>query len=249
LASGVYSASDGALAEVSISERHSLRRGLLAKAAVTYGQYARGYTLSFVEPYLLDYRVALGLDLYQREQLANSYISYGTKTLGFSPRLGFSLREDLSLQLRYSIYQQEIELPDALRNCNNDPNNPLMAFNPTPSFVNSLNGAPLPAPATDASGVGLWCFSDGEASLPVRKELQSGKVLTSALGYSLNYNTLDNNKNPTDGLLIDFRQDFAGVGGDVTYLKTAADLKYYTPLVSDIVGLIHLQGGLLTKLG
>jgi outer membrane protein insertion porin family len=84
--SGGYSTTDGALAEVSISERNFLGRGLYAKAAVTYGQYARGYSLSFVEPYLLDYRVALGLDLFQREQLANSYISYGTKTLGFSPR-------------------------------------------------------------------------------------------------------------------------------------------------------------------
>src|SRR5262249_58688329 len=156
LASGVYSASDGALAEVSISERHSLRRGLLAKAAVTYGQYARGYTLSFVEPYLLDYRVALGLDLYQRQQLANSFISYGTKTFGFSPRLGFALREDLALQLRYSIYQQEIQLPDALRNCNNDPTNP--AFNPTPAYVDSIGLWPVgPVPgATDASGVGAW---------------------------------------------------------------------------------------------
>jgi outer membrane protein insertion porin family len=250
--SGGYSTTDGALAEVSISERNFLGRGLFAKAAVTYGQYARGYTLSFVEPYLLDYRVALGLDLYQREQLANSYISYGTKTFGFSPRLGFSLREDLALQLRYSIYQQEIQLPDYLRNCNNTVGNPLLPFNPTPSFVNSVGGPagfPPGGVAVDASGVGLWCYSDGEASLPVRKELQSGKVLTSALGYSLIYNTLDNNKNPTDGLLIDFKQDFAGVGGDVTYLKTAGDLKYYTPLVSDIVGLIHLQGGVLTKVG
>ena len=32
--------------------------------------------------------------------------------MGFSPRLGFTLREDLSLQLRYSIYQQEISLPN-----------------------------------------------------------------------------------------------------------------------------------------
>ena len=117
--SGGYSTTDGALAEVSVSERNFLGRGLYAKASVTYGQYARGYSLSFVEPYLLDYRVALGLDLYQREQLANSSFSYGTKTLGFSPRLGFALREDLSLQLRYSIYQQEIQLPSALANCNN----------------------------------------------------------------------------------------------------------------------------------
>ena len=121
--SGGYSTTDGALAEVSVSERNLLGRGLYAKAAVTYGQYARGGSLSFVEPYLLDYRVALGLDLFYREQLANSYISYGTKTLGFSPRLGFTLREDLALQLRYSIYQQEIQLPNQLANCNNNPNN------------------------------------------------------------------------------------------------------------------------------
>src|SRR2546423_3389073 len=90
--SGGYSTTDGALAEVSVSERNLLGRGLFAKASVTYGQYARGFSLSFVEPYLLDYRVALGLDLFYRQQLANSYISYGTKTLGFSPRLSFSLR-------------------------------------------------------------------------------------------------------------------------------------------------------------
>jgi outer membrane protein insertion porin family len=250
--SGGYSTTDGALAEVSISERNFLGRGLYAKASVTYGQYARGYSLSFVEPYLLDYRVALGLDLFQREQLANSYISYGTKTLGFSPRLGFQLREDLSLQLRYSIYQQEIQLPQYLANCNNIiGGNGLLAFNPTPSFAN-LNSYPPGSTqngATDTSGVGLWCYSDGEASLPVRKDLQGGKTLTSALGYSLNYNTLDNNRNPTDGLLVDFKQDFAGVGGDVTYLKSAVDVKYYTPLVADIIGLIHLQGGMLNKVG
>ena len=93
------------------------------------------------------------------------------------------------------------------------------------------------------------CYSDGEASLPVRKELASGSTLTSSVGYSLNYNTLDNNKNPTDGLLIDFKQDFAGVGGDVTYLKSTIDAKYFTPLVADIVGLIHVQGGILNKVG
>ncbi|PDT87633.1 outer membrane protein assembly factor BamA [Bradyrhizobium sp. Y36] len=239
--SGGYSTTDGALAEVSVSERNLLGRGLFAKASVTYGQYARGYSLSFVEPYLLDYRVALGLDLYQRQQLSNSYISYGTKTLGFSPRLGFSLREDLSLQLRYSVYQQEITLPYYLANCNNIAGS---AFNPSPAFVNANGGVP------DLSSTnGLGCYSDGEASLPVRKELANGKTLTSALGYTLTYNTLDNNKNPTDGLLVDFRQDFAGVGGDVSYLKSVVDAKYYTPLVSDIVGLIRVQSGMLNKIG
>jgi outer membrane protein insertion porin family len=253
--SGGYSTTDGALGEVSISERNFLGRGLFAKAAVTYGQYARGASLSFVDPYLLDYRVAGGLDISYREQLPNSYISYGTKTMGFSPRLGFALREDLSLQVRYSLYEQEITLPYYLANCNNNPANGMLAFNPSPAWVAA--NAPGTPPggtvtaggqtATDATGLGLWCYSDGEASLPVRKELASGKTLTSSVGYSLSYNTLDNNKNPTDGLLINFSQDFAGVGGDVSYLKTTIDGKYYAPLVSDIVGLIHVQSGILNR--
>jgi outer membrane protein insertion porin family len=247
--SGGYSTTDGPLAEVSVSERNLLGRGLYGKASVTYGQYARGLSLSFVEPYLLDYRVALGLDAYYREQLPNAYISYGTRTVGFSPRLGLTLREDLSLQLRYSLYEQRISLPFYLDNCNNSTTNG-MAFNPSPAWVNANGVAAATANgAVDTSGLGLWCYSDGEASLPVRKELANGATVTSSLGYSLNYNTLDNNKNPTDGLIVDFRQDFAGVGGDVTYLKSAMDAKYYTPLVSDIVGLVHLQGGILTQVG
>src|SRR5450631_2553160 len=135
--SGGYSTTDGALAEVSISERNFLGRGLFAKASVTYGQYARGLSLSFVEPYLLDYRVALGLDVSYREQLANGSISYGTTTLGFSPRLGLALREDLSLQLRYSLYQQSITLPTALNNCNNLAG---PAFFPTPTYIKTVLG-------------------------------------------------------------------------------------------------------------
>jgi outer membrane protein insertion porin family len=243
--SGGYSTTDGALAEVSISERNFLGRGLFAKASVTYGQYARGLTLSFVEPYLLDYRVALGLDMSYREQLANSTISYGTNTLGFSPRLGFALREDLSLQLRYSLYQQSITLPTTLDNCNNLAG---PAFFPTPTYINTVLGGVDPTGYAQA-GYLPGCLSDGESSLPVRQELASGPTWTSSVGYSLDYNTLDNNKNPTGGLLIDFRQDFAGVGGDVSYLKTQIDGKYYTPLVADIVGLIHVQSGMLNSIG
>ena len=133
--SGGYSTADGFLGEVSVSERNLLGRGLYAKASVQYGQRTQGYQLSFVEPYLLGYRVALGLDFYQRKQLASTYVSYDSKSMGFSPRLGFQLREDLNLQLRYSISQQEITLPLNLTNCNNNINNPNLAFNPTPAYV------------------------------------------------------------------------------------------------------------------
>ncbi|MET3907763.1 outer membrane protein insertion porin family [Bradyrhizobium sp. S3.3.6] len=247
--SGGYSTTDGALAEVSVSERNLFGKGLFGKASVTYGQYARGVSLSFVEPYLLDYRIALGFDTYWRQQLSNSYTSYGVTTLGFSPRLGFALREDLSLQLRYSLYQQSITLASAYNNCNNNAANTSLAFNPTAAYIQNVLGGVDPTNSTSSGLYGYGCYGDGETSLPVRKELASGPTWTSALGYTLTYNTLDNTKNPTDGLLVDFKQDFAGVGGDVTYLKTALDTKYYTPLVSEIVSVIHLQGGVLSKIG
>lgn len=224
--SGGYSTADGFLGEVSVSERNLLGRGLYAKAAVQYGQRTQGYSLSLVEPYLLGYRVALGLDFYQRKQLASSYVSYDSKSIGFSPRLGFQLREDLNLQLRYSISQQEITLPSYLTNCNNNINNTSIPFNPTPA-----------------------CYSDGEASVAVKQGLAGGAVTTSALGYTLQYNTLDNNKNPTTGILAVLNQDYAGIGGDVSYLKTTGDVKLYSPIVSDIVGVLRLQGGVLTDTG
>ena len=130
-------------------------------------------SLSFVEPYLLDYRVALGLDLYQRQQLSNSYISYGTKTLGFSPRLGFALREDLSLQLRYSIYQQEITLPSYLANCNNDHSDFARRSTRRPALTSMATAAPAILTAID--GRYRLLLRDGEASLPVRKELPAAR--------------------------------------------------------------------------
>jgi outer membrane protein insertion porin family len=243
--SGGYSTTDGPLAEVSISERNFLGRGLFAKASVTYGEFARGVTLSFVDPYLLDYRVAGGLDIFYRQQLPNTYITYGTTTVGFSPRLGFTLREDLSLQIRYSLYAQSINLPSELDDCQNIANG---QFDPTPAYINQALGGIDPS-GNAQNGFLPGCLANGQASLPVRVELAQGTEWVSSVGYSLDYNTLDNNKNPTDGLLVDFKQDFAGVGGDVAYLKSAVDLKYYTPLVSDLVGLIHLQSGILNSVG
>ena len=246
--SGGYSTADGFLSEVSISERNLLGRGWYGKAAVQYGQRTQGYTLSFVEPYLLGYRVALGLDFYQRKQTASSYVSYNSKTIGFSPRLGFQLREDLSLQVRYSLSQTEISLPAALQNCNNnqflaDGVTPNPTFLPTPAYINA--GLPGSAPFAGTNG----CFRDGESSVAVKRELTQGAVTTSALGYSLAYNTLDNNKTPTTGILASISQDYAGVGGNVSYLKTVSDVKVYTPIVDDIVGVLHLQGGVIMDTG
>lgn len=220
---GGYSTSDGLMGEVSVSERNLMGRGLYGRASVSWGTRSKGYTLSFADPYFLGYRVGFGVDLYHREQDSQDSMSYSTKTTGGGLRFGFALREDLSMQVRYSLYRQEIELPWQLNNCQ---------F----SAAAVINGGAGVVP-------GDFCYLDGEASLPIRMELAQGPVWTSVAGYSLIYNTLDNTRNPTSGLLAELRQDFAGLGGDVEFIKTTGDIKYYYPLVSEIVGVLRLQGG------
>jgi outer membrane protein insertion porin family len=239
--SGGYSTADGFIAEASVAERNLLGRGLYGKIGVTYGQYTRGANFSFVDPYFLGYRVAAGLDVFYKQQNATSYVSYETQTLGFGTRLGFALREDLGLQLRYSLYQQKISLPQNLMNCNNVNPDFVNTF-PTPDKINTT---PALTPPPNFTGLAN-CFVDGEASAAVKNELLNGAVITSLVGYTLSFNSLDNNRNPTQGILTEFRQDFAGVGGDVKFVRNTADLYAYHEVISDVIGMMHLQGGMIT---
>ena len=245
---GGFSTSDGFMAQMSISERNLLGTGRFAKASVTYGQYTRGAELNFAEPYFLDQRISAGIDLFARQTLANSYLSYGTESYGGTLKFGIPLREDLTFQLRYSLYTQNITLPSNLNDCNNI----------NPDFVSTF-----PTPAATATGFfnnnasyqnavqnggQSNCFQFGQASLPVRVELANGAYLTSLAGYGFTYNTLDNNKSPTSGLLMSFGQDFAGLGGDVSYMRSTADFRSYYEVASDLVSVLHLQAGNITSL-
>ena len=226
---GGFSTSDGFLAEVSVAERNLLGRGQYAKASVSYGQRSRGFELSFIEPYFLGYRMAGGIDLFGKHTSSSSNVSYVTNTVGTNLRLGLGLTEELSLQPRYSIYRQEVKLPTQYNNC-------------ILSAAAPINGGAGVLPS-DA------CFADGESSLAVRRELAAGAVITSLLGYTLAYNTLDNNKSPTSGLYADIKQDFAGVGGDVNFVRTSTDIRNYYEVFTDVVSLLRVQGGHITSWG
>ncbi len=63
------------------------------------------------------------------------------------------------------------------------------------------------------------------------------------MGYTLLYNTLDNPQNPNEGAYINFSQDFAGLGGDVKFIRTTIDGRYYYPLTSDFTLMLRGQAG------
>ena len=77
-----------------------------------------------------------------------------------------------------------------------------------------------------------------------------GGYTKSSVGYQLTYNTLDNRRDPTKGFYADFRQEFAGVGGDANWLKSTASARYYRPLSEEfgIIGGVKVRGGNVTAL-
>ena len=65
--SGGYSTAGGALASVTVGDANFLGTGDIARVSVTYGQYVRGFDLSFTDPYALGPRLSLGVDLFGKE--------------------------------------------------------------------------------------------------------------------------------------------------------------------------------------
>src|SRR5712691_6482718 len=203
--SGGYSTTDGLLAEVKVGERNFLGTGKTVSAAVTYSQYARGIDLSASEPYFLGTRISAGIELYGKQNDASPYQSYGSNIYGATVQFGTPLTEQLGVQYRYSLYNQDLTL------------------DPT-----SLVAAP---------------------SLPIQQAALAGPAWVSSVGSTVTYNTLDNTKSPTSGFKSQLSQDLAGLGGDVKFLRTTEDMRYYHPINDDVVTLVRAQGGYITGWG
>jgi outer membrane protein insertion porin family len=201
--SGGYSTSEGMLAEVSISDKNVFGTGDIAKASVSYGQYARGFDLAFTDPYALGPRLSLGVDLFGKETFANSNQSYDSTIYGAKLSVGTPLNDQIGVTWNYAIYNQGLSLDPA----------------------------------------------SGTASLPIAQAAQAGPMWVSSIGNGVTYSTLDNNKSPTSGIRAQFNNDFAGLGGAAKFARTTEDVRYYHPIVGDVVGMVRAQGGYVTPWG
>ena len=202
---GGYGTTDGWLGEVKLSERNFYGTGLDLRSSASFGQYSRGINLSASEPYFLGTRVAAGIELFGRQTDTTSYQSYVTATYGGSLLFGTPLTEQLGVQWRYSLYNQDITL------------------------------------APNANGL--------VASLPVQQAAAAGPAWVSQGGTTTTFSTLDNNKSPTSGVRSQLTQDLAGLGGDVRFLRTTSDTRYYQQINSDVVAMVRGQGGYITGWG
>ncbi|MCB4771553.1 BamA/TamA family outer membrane protein, partial [Ancylobacter sp. Lp-2] len=80
-------------------------------------------------------------------------------------------------------------------------------------------------------------------------EVNNDPAITSAVGYTLSYNMLDSNIDPTNGYLLEFKQDLAGLGGDVNYIRSTFDARWYMPVYGDVVLMLRGQAGNVSSWG
>jgi len=116
-------------------------------------------------------------------------------------------------------------------------------FNIRPSFS---------FPISDRSRVGVRytyasdkIFNVDPASSPVLiAEEAAGTIMTSAVGYTYSHDTRRGGIRPNIGVLLQFGQDFAGVGGNNQYVKSTAKVTAETKILKEEVTLrATLEGG------
>lgn len=231
--SGGYSTAYGFIGEVAVTETNFMGRGQYVRLAGSLGQYSRGVDFSFTEPYFMGNRIAAGFDVFAKKTNVSRYSFYDNFVTGATLRLGLPVTEEITFSPRYSIYSSNISIPNDSYRPYKDCSEPI--WGTTPGY----NGAD---PTADNS-----CLSNGEASLALKQA--QGSTLTSLVGYTLSYNSLDNNRMPTGGIFAELRQDFAGLGGNQQFLRTTADLRIYHEIFDQVVGFVRFQGGDIQALG
>ncbi len=219
---GGYSTTEGFIGEVGIRESNLLGSGRIASIKGSTGQYSRGLEFNYTEPYIFDRRMAAGFDIYSKQSDNARFARYSNMMTGGTVRISAPVTEEFSVSSRYSLFLQDISIPNSDKQFFNN----CVATDYTTGYV---IGGPNP------------CFDDGEASLAI-KDAQ-GERWTSLVGYTLIYNTLDSVRDPRSGFYSEFKQDFAGLGGDSNYIKTTFDSKYYYEFNDSFVGMLRGQAG------
>ena len=220
--------------DLSITERNLLGRGQFVRASVSGSTKDRSYAFSFTEPFFLGRRIAAGFDL---ERSTENLDGYDSETRRGSLRMTAPLTEDLSATVFYSYQRQEYD-PEA-SDLNGDGIIQNTPFTPAGATLRDVETCPV--------GV-----ADPNQNVIVCSDIRNlDGYVSSSGGYALTFDRLDNRQNPRSGYYAQFRQEFAGLGGDANWLKTTVQGRYYQPISEefDVFGLVKASAGNITGLG
>lgn len=80
-----------------------------------------------------------------------------------------------------------------------------------------------------------------DASIYIKE--QEGKETVSLIGQNLIYDKRDSRLNPTEGYYLNAGLDYAGIGGDVDFVRVTGTAIKYFPVLDDVVFSLRTDGG------
>jgi outer membrane protein insertion porin family len=215
-----YSSLEKLVLSASLSQRNFMGKGQTASAGINWSRYSRSAQLGFTEPYLFDKAILLGGDIYRRDYNSFNQINGSRETTYSQTSTGTGLRLGFPVSEFLSFGTRYSLVADKITLSKNN-------------FYSDI----------DNDGT-LEC-DPAKAGTYLCDEL--GRRLTSSLSYSTIFDNT-NGIRATRGQRLTLSQDFAGLGGDVKYLRTRLDATKYFQLQAGFVFSTHAEGGYIHAL-
>jgi outer membrane protein insertion porin family len=217
--SGGYSSLEKAVVQLAVSQNNFMGKGQELDASVNWSYYSKSAQVGFVDPYFLDKPILVGGQLFRQDYNSFDYVNNNRNTTYRQLTTGGGLRMGFPLSEYWTFGSRYTLTQDKV------------SLDKT-SFFSDLNGD------------GILECDPLKAGRYLCDEI--GTHITSLVGISTLYDDTDG-IHPTRGQRLTFSEDFAGLGGDVRYLRTRADATKYHSFGSWIFS-IHGEGGYIKAL-
>ena len=234
-----FSSLERFIIQASIRQRNFRGKGQELRASVNYSTYSKSVELGFTEPYLFDKNIAIGGDIFRRDynsfnvqQNGDRQTTYTQVSTGFQIRSGVPLTEYVQLAARYGLSYDEVGLDRGtyFTDLNSD------GIRGNTSSSTGANGQIIPGDTCDPIQAGRYLCD------------AIGNRVTSSVGYSLIYDSLNSRLRPTAGQRAIVSQDFAGLGGDVKYIRTKFEGSKFVNIGSGFIASLNVEGGYIASL-
>ena len=217
-----YSSLERFLISLAVQQTNFRGMGQTLDAGVSWSRYSKSISAGFTEPYLFDKQILLGGQIFRRDFNAFNFIGTDRNTTYSQSSTGGSLRLGFPLT-EFMTYGTTYSLV-----------HDKVSLSRALYYTDPDGSGPLPAECDPLKAGRYLCD-------------EIGKRLTSSIGHSLVYDDTDG-YHPTRGQRIVVGQDFAGLGGNVRYVRTRADATKYHSFRGGWILSGHLEGGYIAPL-
>ena len=216
-----FSSIESFILSASIRQRNFRGRGQTIGAGINYSRFSRSFNVSFSEPYLFDRNISAGVDVYRRDFNNFGFNNNNRVSSYEQSTTGFSARVGVPLSEFMSLVGSYTFNIDDVSLGN--------------QFFRDINGDGIQN--CDPLSAGRFLCD------------AIGKRTSSILGATVSFNNLNSNFRPTRGESVSLTAEFAGLGGDVKYVRMRAKAAKYWNVFNNFIFSVTAEGGWIKGYG